>query len=272
MKESKKDNKNLFQKEYVQVMGVLNVTPDSFSDGGKYNTLEAAIKYAKQMIDNGVDIIDIGGQSTRPGYCEVSISEELQRVLPVIKALRKFAPKMPISIDTYFFEVAKKAVAAGANIINDIHGFRDVRMFEILQEFPKTHAVIMHGHRKKTVSLEKEIREFYESKIFQCLKRKISLSRICFDPGVGWKNKEETMDILRYSDRYAYPLIPLLIGISRKRIIGSLTKEEEIQNRDLGTIISSLYLANTGYVNILRVHDVKGMKQALSVWEQLTKK
>jgi dihydropteroate synthase len=102
-------------------MGVLNVTPDSFSDGGKYNTLEACINYAKQMINDGADIIDIGGQSTRPGYCEVSINEELQRVLPVIKALRKFAPEIPISIDTYFFEVAKEALAAGANIINDIH-------------------------------------------------------------------------------------------------------------------------------------------------------
>ncbi|MDR0690675.1 MAG: dihydropteroate synthase [Streptococcaceae bacterium] len=250
-------------------MGVLNVTPDSFSDGGKYNTFETAVNHAKQMIDDGADIIDVGGQSTRPGYTEVSVAEELKRVLPVIKAVRELAPKIPISIDTYFFEVAKEAAAAGANIINDIHGFSDVRMFEILQKFPQMSAVIMHDHRKKTGPLEKELREFYDLKIAQCLERRISLSRICFDPGVGWKNKEETMDILRSPDRYGYSSIPLLIGVSRKRIIGSLTKEKKANNRDLGTIITSLYLANTGQVDIVRVHDVKGMKQALDVWKQL---
>jgi dihydropteroate synthase len=250
-------------------MGILNVTPDSFSDGGKYNTLEAAIHHAWQMILAGVDIIDIGGQSTRPGYTEVSAYEELKRALPVIKAIREMTPDIPISIDTYFFEVAKEAVTAGANIINDIHGFSDVRMFEILQEFPQTYAVIMHDHRRKTSPLEEELREFYKLKIAQCLKREISLSRICFDPGVGWKNKKETMNILRHPDKYGYPSIPLLIGVSRKRIIGSLTKEEETKNRDLGTIITSLHLANTGHVDILRVHDVKGMKQALDVWRKL---
>jgi len=250
-------------------MGILNVTPDSFSDGGKYNTLETAVNHAKQMIGDGADIIDIGGQSTRPGYTEVSADEELNRVLPVIKAIHEFAPEIPISIDTYFFEVAKEAVAVGANIINDIHGFTDIRMFEILQNFPQTSAVIMHDHRKKTGSLEKELREFYEFKIAQCLERGISLSRICFDPGVGWKNKEETMNILRSPGRYGYPSIPLLIGVSRKRIIGSLIKEKETKGRDLGTIITSLHLANTGQVDIVRVHDVKGMKQALDVWRQL---
>ncbi|MDR3156457.1 MAG: dihydropteroate synthase [Lactobacillales bacterium] len=258
----------MFQIEKIQVMGVLNVTPDSFSDGGKYDRIDWAVQHAKEMVEAGVDIIDIGGQSTRPGYVEISAEEELKRVLPVIQEIRKLFPELSLSIDTYFYKVAKEAILAGINIINDIHGFCDERMFELLQEFPKVGAVLMHAE-KETEDLVEEIQEFYEDKVSQCEKRGISLSRICFDPGVGWKNKKDTMDILKHLHHYVYPEIALLVGVSRKRIIGWLTGEKEAIDRDLGTIVTSLYLANTGQVDVLRVHDVKGMRQALHVWERL---
>jgi len=258
-----------FQKGKLKIMGILNVTPDSFSDGGRFNNVESALVHAERMIEAGAAIIDIGAQSTRPGYVEVTAEEEERRILPVVRAIRRQFPEIPLSIDTYFAKVARKTLDCGAKIINDIHGFAEEEMFQVLKEFPESGAIIMHNFPQKNCPLTEEIKNFYTMRLKQCSAHKISLNRICLDPGIGWKNEKDTLDILRNLQNYGSKKIPILIGVSRKRIIKTLTGESDVNKRDLGTIVTALFLANTKQVDILRVHDVKGMQQAIRVWEQL---
>jgi dihydropteroate synthase len=262
-------SENFFQKEQTQIMGILNVTPDSFSDGGHYQQLDAALSKCEDMLKNGVDIIDIGGQSTRPGYQEVTSVEEKARILPVIKALKK-RTSIPLSVDTYFPDVAQAALDLGVEIINDIKGLDTEGMLEIAREYPASGLIIMHSRpRRQNVTVAEDIQQFYREKITLCEQAGITRERLCFDPGIGFgKTLAENIEILKKPERFRYLDIPLLYGVSRKRTIGSLTNEADPLARDFGSVTASLYAADRG-VEIVRVHNVKGMKDALKVWQAL---
>ncbi|MBL1228233.1 dihydropteroate synthase [Enterococcus sp. BWB1-3] len=251
-----------------QIMGILNTTPDSFSDGGLYHKKETALEHAQEMIATGVDIIDIGGQSTRPNYQEVPAEIELERVIPLVEAIRK-ETELPISIDTYFPEVAKAAVIAGATIINDVRGLDTPGMVEVAAAFSEIGLIIMHSRPRRPVSLQEDIQDFYQEKFELCQKHGIVENRICFDPGLGFdKTPEENQQILRNPAAFRFQNFPLLYGISRKRTIGALTGEKNPADRDFGSVAASLFAANQG-VEIVRVHNVKGMKQSFDVWKAL---
>ncbi len=249
-----------------QVMGILNVTPDSFSDGGRYVDPAQAVEHARLLIQEEADILDIGGQSTRPGYVEVSAEEEIARVIPVIKEIRRFSA-IPISVDTYFPKVAAAAFEAGASIINDVRGLDTPGMKELVHQYQPP-VIIMHSRkRKREWTAAQDIQRFYEEKLEECEKLGLTREKICFDPGVGFgKTTEENIEMIRTPKAFIMPGIASLYGVSRKRVIGHLTGENEPANRDYGTISASLCVLEKG-VDIVRVHNVKGMKDALKVWE-----
>ena len=249
-------------------MGIVNTTPDSFSDGGNYTTVETALAQAKKLIAEGADILDIGGQSTRPGYQEVSPEIEQARVIPLVEAIRRFS-EIPISVDTYFPEVAAAAIQAGATIINDIKGLDMPGMADVLASHPEIQVVIMHSRKRGALPLAEELQAFYQEKMEQCQAAKIPLANICFDPGIGFhKTVEENIALLKNPAAFRYQDFPLLYGVSRKRTIGTLTGEENPQARDFGSIAATLFAAEKG-VEILRVHNVKGLKQTFDVWRAL---
>ncbi|MGO2082975.1 dihydropteroate synthase [Vagococcus sp.] len=251
-----------------QIMGILNVTPDSFSDGGDYSRVDKAMEHAKEIMEAGVDIIDIGGQSTRPGYIEIPKEEELARVLPIVKGLRQMTD-LPISVDTYFPEVAEAVIEAGATIINDIKGLDMPGMGEVVAHY-QVPVVLMHSrYRDETVDVVTDMQKFYAEKIALCQKLGIAPEKICFDPGVGFhKSIEENKLMIAQPNKFRFEDYPLLYGVSRKRTIAQLTDEINPKERDFGSVAASLYVLNEG-VEIVRVHQVKGMRDALSVWTKL---
>lgn len=257
-----------FQKKN-QVMGILNVTPDSFSDGGNFQEVNEALKHAESLLEAGCDIIDIGGQSTRPGYVEVSFQEELQRVLPVVTELRK-KTTATISVDTYFPEVAEAVLKAGADIINDISGLENPAMIEVLKKFPKSGIIVMD--KNKHEDLKSGLKDFFQKKTTSLKNAGISFERICLDPGVGFgKTLEQNISLIQSPQKYRFENYPVLYGISRKRTIGSLVNESDAKKRDYGSVTASLWLLNHG-VEIVRVHEAYGMKQAVTMWGKLNEK
>ncbi|MGY0354325.1 dihydropteroate synthase [Enterococcus avium] len=242
-----------------QIMGILNVTPDSFSDGGKYDTSEKAIVQAQNLIVEGADIIDIGGQSTRPGFTEISSNQELDRILPVVKQLG-IITDTPISVDTYYPDVAARVLESGATIINDVSGLQNPGMLEVIKHF-KPFIVVTHC-RFFEKNVVEDVRSFFCSTIEKCLSLGLEIERICFDPGIGFnKSREDDYMLIRKAKDIKLSGSPLLYGVSRKRIIGNLTGVNEPKNRDYGTVGASLYLMNEG-VNIIRVHNVEALKSA----------
>lgn len=253
-----------------QIMGILNVTPDSFSDGGKYNSLEAGIFHGEKLAAEGCDILDIGGQSTRPGYQEISASEELARVLPVVKALKKKI-QLPLSIDTYFPEVAEACLAEGVEIVNDISGLDHAGMLSVLQKYPESQLVLMHSRPRKNLPLKEDLGAFYQEKIQLLQENYFDLKRVCLDPGVGFgKTLEENIQLIKDPEAFRYENLPLLYGISRKRTMGALSGETVAEKRDPASVAASLWLLEHG-VEIVRVHDVFAMKQANDVFMALKK-
>lgn len=255
----------------IQLMGILNVTPDSFSDGGKYRSTSQAVQHALRMIKEGASVIDIGGESSRPGSKPVSSAIELQRVMPVLKALRK-KTAIPISIDTYKPVVAKAAVAAGANWINDIDGLRnpDMRQLVANRSCP---VVIMHRQtapRYHDVVLD--IKKFFRQQIKLALADGIKKQKIILDPGIGFgKTVEHNINILRNLNILveAFHEMPLLVGASRKSFIGKLTGAE-VQDRLPGTLAAHLIAVENG-ATWLRVHDVAEHQQCLTIHRELTR-
>ncbi|MDY7022221.1 MAG: dihydropteroate synthase [Cyanobacteriota bacterium] len=252
------------------IMGVLNVTPDSFSDGGQFNTLESALNQAQQMVKAGVDIIDIGGQSTRPGAEQISLEEELNRVIPVVELLRSQSDEVasiPLSIDTTRAIVAEKAIAAGADLINDISGgtFEP----EILSVVAKLGVPIIVMHIRGTPKtmqqltdyqdLMAEISRFFQAQVQASESVGIKPSQIILDPGIGFaKTYEQNLEIFRQLPKLRSLGFPLLVGPSRKSFIGHILGESDPQKRVWGTAAACVAaIAGTG--DILRVHDVKEM-------------
>ena len=252
------------------LMGVLNVTPDSFSDGGDYYTIESALAQAENMVKSGVDIIDIGGQSTRPGAAEVSLEEEIDRVIPVVQILRQKAEifgSVPISVDTTRAQVAKPAVEAGADIINDISGATfDSEMLSTVAQL-KVPIILMHI-RGTPQTMQKltdyrdligEIREFLESRIAAAVAAGIDKSHIILDPGIGFaKNYSQNLEILQHLGKFRGLDCPILVGVSRKSFIGHILNQPLAKQRIWGTAAACTgAIANSA--DILRVHDVREM-------------
>ncbi|MDJ0515832.1 MAG: dihydropteroate synthase [Trichodesmium sp. MO_231.B1] len=258
------------------IMGILNVTPDSFSDGGDFNTPEAALIQVKKMVEAGADMIDIGGQSTRPGSEIVSIDEELNRVLPKIKLLRSqqnTCAEIPISVDTTRAIVAEKSVEAGANLINDISGGTyDDEMFSLVASL-KVPIVLMHirGTPKTMQKLTDyqdligEIYQFLQSRIEKAVRAGIERENIIIDPGIGFaKNYEQNLEILRNLSRFKSLNCPILVGLSRKSFIGQILNQPDAKQRAWGTAAGCV-AAIAQSVDILRVHDVKEMSEVCRV-------
>jgi dihydropteroate synthase len=252
----------------TQVMGILNVTPDSFSDGGKFTGLNDAVKHAFSIEEEGAVLLDIGGQSTRPGHSEVSEREEISRVLPLIETI---SPKLkiPISIDTYRASVAHAALSAGAGMINDQHGFHgDSRMPEVAAEW-QCPVVLMHcdkalSHNSKSVI--SDIKCYFEQSLKIAERCSIPLSRLILDPGIGFfKSQPQNLEIIAKLSELRTFGLPLLLGVSRKSVIAHVlggTPDDRLE----GTLVTSA-LAALEKIELIRVHDVKANVRAVKMAE-----
>lgn len=257
-----------------RIMGIVNATPDSFSDGGRYLDPELACAHALALARQGAEIIDVGGESSRPGAAPVAMEEELRRVLPVLEQLAG-STSVPISIDTTKPEIASRALAAGASIINDIGGLRDPGMLRLAAECDAG-IVVMHmagtpATMQDNPSYEDVSREVYEylARTLDAADRAgIALERICIDPGIGFgKTYEHNVALLRALSRLKTLGRPVLVGLSRKRILGKIV-EREIGDRLTASVTSSLAATVLG-ADVVRVHDVAAMRDALRVWQVL---
>ena len=256
------------------VMGVLNVTPDSFSDGGQFNSLDYAISHAEQMIEDGVDIIDIGGESSRPGAKALSLDEELRRLMPVIYALRDCGT--PLSIDTYKPAVMQEAILAGVDMINDIKGFHSSESLAAVGD-SNVGLCIMHMQSTPTEmqlkpqydNVNEEVLDFLRHRVDECIHAGISKNRICIDPGFGFgKTLEHNISMFRDIRKYQTELgLPLLAGVSRKSMIGEITGKT-IEHRLAGSVAGALAAIANG-AKIVRVHDVAETVDAMKVWQML---
>ncbi|MEW8969435.1 MAG: dihydropteroate synthase [Mesobacillus sp.] len=250
------------------IMGILNVTPDSFSDGGKYNHLENAVKHARQMIADGADILDIGGESTRPGHERISDEEEISRVVPAIKAISKEI-EVPISIDTYKSKVAKSAVDAGAAIINDIWGAKeDPEIADVAAE-TGVPIILMHNRNDRNYSnfIRDVLNDLYES-IMIAKKAGVSDDQIILDPGIGFaKDLKENLEMMRHLDTLVSLGYPVLLGTSKKSMIGGVLNLP-VSERTEGTGATVCYGIQKG-CQIVRIHDVKEMSRMAKMMDAL---
>ncbi|WP_050468116.1 dihydropteroate synthase [Herbaspirillum chlorophenolicum] len=254
------------------VMGILNVTPDSFSDGGHYNSLEFALSHAEQMIADGVDIIDIGGESTRPGIAPLSLEQELERVMPVIYALRDCGK--PLSIDTYKPAVMREALLAEVDMINDINGFRAEGAIDAVKDSEAGLCVMHMQGEPQTMQREPhyddvvaEVESFLRSQVDRMMAAGVARERICIDPGFGFgKTLEHNLALLKNTRRLIGALdLPLLAGMSRKSMIGAVTGKP-LEKRMAGSIGAALAAAQQGAM-IIRVHDVAETVDAINMWQ-----
>jgi dihydropteroate synthase len=255
----------------VRIMGILNTTPDSFSDGGRHFSQQAALDQAESMIAAGADIIDIGGESTRPYAEPVSIDEELRRVIPVIREIRK-RHAISISIDTTKAAVAREALTSGADIINDISALRKDEAMLSLVKTTKAPVIIMHMQgTPETMQINprydnviEDILDFFRERIAWVESHGVPRSRLIIDPGIGFgKTREHNLSILKHLDRFSELGLPVLLGHSRKRFLGDITGLEAT-HRDLPTAVVSALTAACG-IAIIRVHDVASTRQALLI-------
>lgn len=250
------------------VMGILNFTPDSFSDGGKFYGIEKAVEHAKRMVEQGADIIDIGGESTRPGYAVVSAEEELERVIPVIDAIKQ-AVDVPISIDTYKAKVARYALEAGAHIINDIWGAKaDGNMARVAAEF-NVPIILMHNRKERNYShfIRDVMNDLYES-IHLVKDAGVKDEKIILDPGIGFaKDYYENIEMMKNLDRLVNTGYPVLLGTSRKSMIGQ-TLNLPVTERMEGTGATVCFGIQKG-CQIIRIHDVKEMSRMVKMMDAL---
>jgi dihydropteroate synthase len=247
-------------KKKTIIMGILNATPDSFSDGGRFNEISRAVEHAQEMVENGADIIDVGGESTRPGFAAISAEEELERVIPIIEAIAKHV-KIPISIDTYKAEVARQAIAAGAHIINDIWGAKaDEQMGAVAAE-ANVPIILMHNRRERNYNLfmRDVLNDLYES-ISLVKKAGVKDEHIILDPGIGFaKDFQENLLMMQNLDKLVMLGYPVLLATSRKSMIGqalNLPVDERLE----GTGATVCYGIQKG-CQMIRVHDVKEMSR-----------
>ena len=258
------------------VMGILNVTPDSFSDGGRYVSLDSALSHAEQMIEEGVDIIDIGGESSRPGATPLSLQEEMDRVIPVIYALRDCG--RPLSIDTYKPEIMREAILAGADMINDIQGFQNPNSHSLLAESEVALCVMHMQNNPSTMQARPEyanvvgdVKDFLLKQVNQLFAAGIDASRICIDPGFGFgKTLHHNVSLLENIESLSAELgLPVLAGLSRKSMLGQITGKP-VEKR-LGASLAAALAAIHQGARIVRVHDVAETVDAIAVWRAVSK-
>lgn len=255
-------------------MGVLNVTPDSFSDGGQFLAPQHAVHRACEMMAQGADLIDVGGESTRPGSEPVPLEEELRRLTPIFEALSKNG--IPFSCDTTKPQVARKAIEFGAVAINDVRGFRDSEMASLAAQ-SRCVCIVMHMLGEPRTMQENPVYQEVVSDVLGFLKTQaktleslgVPFSKIWIDPGIGFgKTLEHNIEILRKIGKFVEVGHPVLIGVSRKSFIGRIAEEPEPRERVPGSIAAGLWCVSRG-VKVLRVHDVRETVQALRVWEAI---
>lgn len=252
---------------HTYIMGILNVTPDSFSDAGKYFSAEQAISHAKEMIKHGADIIDVGGQSTRPNHVPISANEEWGRIEPVLKEL--YALDVLVSVDTYYPEVARKALDLGADIINDVTGFGD-EMFDVV-ESSDCGCVIMYSGGDNGSGIIKSVKGFFEEKLERAESYGICRERLCFDPGIGFgKSYEENLTLIANPDKCKIENCAYLMAASKKRVIGKASGGVDEDSRVAGTIAAHSVSSFFG-ADIIRVHDVKESAMAAKTIDELKK-
>ena len=255
-----------------RVMGIVNVTPDSFSDGGAHASVEAAVAHALRLAEEGADVLDIGGESTRPGAAEVPVDEELARVIPVIERLAQ-ATSLPISIDTSKPAVMRAAVAAGAGMINDVYALRREGALDVAASL-RVPVVLMHMQGEPRAMQDApdyddvvaDVHRFLAERIFSAEMAGIDKKRIVVDPGFGFgKSTAHNLALLARFDRFADLGVPVLAGLSRKRTIGELTGRDVPAERVCGSVAAHLIAVQRGAM-LVRVHDVAATVDALKVW------
>ena len=259
------------------VMGIVNVTPDSFSDGGSHANVDDAVKHAIQMVADGAELVDVGGESTRPGSDVVAPEEEIHRVVPVIRRIVDELPDVPVSIDTRKPAVARAALEGGASIVNDVSAGADPAMFGVVGE-AGAGMVLMHMKGEpKTMQddpsyydVVAEVRGFLGDRVEAALAAGIDRERLCIDPGIGFgKTLEHNLTILHDIRAFHHLAVPVLVGPSRKRFIGTLT-DTDVDDRIEGTAGVVAWCAAEG-VDIVRVHDVKEMTRVVRVVDAIAR-
>lgn len=273
-----------FSKKHTYVMGILNVTPDSFSDGGKFNKMDAALKHVEEMVADGADIIDVGGESTRPGYQKISIQEEIARVTSVLEEIKKRF-EVPVSVDTYKAPVMDAALSAGADFANDIWGLRYDKLFA--EEGRKsvweigTMAEVVAKHGKPICIMQNRPEAVYGEKgllagMFSDLREGIAIGegagisreQMILDPGVGFgKTYEHNLEVLAHLEKFHELELPLLLATSRKSVIG-LTLDLPVTQREEGTLVTTVQAVQSGW-NMVRVHDVKKSVRGIKMMEKI---
>ncbi len=277
IKSKKKNFSNLEFKKIPNILGVLNLTPDSFSDGGKFNNKKKGINHAIKLYKEGADLIDVGGESTRPGSKEVNKEDEWNRINDILKSIVK---KIPISLDTRKSEIMKNGIKVGVKLINDVSGLSfDPETINILKKY-KIPFVIQHTlgtpeNMQKNPKYKNElldIYDFFEEKIKLLRSKGIRHNNIILDPGIGFGKKlKHNMNLIRRVSIFHSLGFPILVGNSRKRFIKDISKKNDSFTRIGGTISSSLYLMTQG-VQILRIHDVNEVMQAIKVFKEIINK
>jgi dihydropteroate synthase len=258
--------------ERTLVMGIVNVTPDSFSDGGMFDDAAQAVKHGLQLVADGADILDVGGESTRPGSDSVTTDEELGRVIPVIEGLHAEAPGTAISVDTRHAAVARRAIEAGADIVNDVSAAADPDMLSLVRD-TGVGLVLMHMRGEPKTMQEhpvyddvvSEVRGFLASRIGSAVAAGVPRDRLCVDPGIGFgKDLGHNLALLHAIGTFTELRVPLLVGVSRKRFIGQLTGVDDPAERVDGTAGAVSWCAARG-VDVVRVHDVREMTRVVRV-------
>ncbi|SEP74916.1 Dihydropteroate synthase [Lachnospiraceae bacterium RM5] len=272
-------NKNFeLGNNHVYVMGILNVTPDSFSDGGKHNNRDTMLKAAEEMVKDGVDIIDIGGESTRPGYTMISNEEEIERVMPAIEIIKSNFD-IPISLDTYKVDVAIPAISAGVDLINDIWGgkylkgienekYKEDGMIGLVRDTNVAYCIMHNDENPMYTDVALDVKNDLLKTVEKCLACGIDKDKLMIDPGIGFaKTFEDNLKVLNRLDIYNDVDIPLLLGASRKSVIAK-TLNTDVNNREEGTIAISVMAAEKK-VKFVRVHNVLGNRRALDMVEKI---
>jgi dihydropteroate synthase len=260
-----------------KVMGIVNITPDSFSDGGQFESNSQALKHAENLLQQGADILDIGGESSRPGSQPLSLEEELSRVLPFVREAVKW--QVPLSIDTYKPQVMQAALDLGADIINDIWAMRQAGAWDVMAQFPNCGICLMHMHRDPqsmqtapmTGNVVQVVKDFLAQQLSTAFHQGVQKERIVLDPGVGFgKTPDQNLAMLMHQAEFISIGQPLLAGWSRKSTLGkmvALKGQEPLPSDRLGASLSAALLAVQKGAAIVRVHDVKETVQALKIWQ-----
>lgn len=262
-------NREFDTEHQTYVMGILNVTPDSFSDGGKWNDMDRALRHVEEMIREGADVIDVGGESTRPGHQKISDEEETQRVAPVIEALKKRFD-VPVSVDTYKSSVAAAAIEAGVDLLNDIWGFRYDSKMAALAAASQVACCLMHN---KDEAVYRDFMKDMMEETLECariaLQAGVAKDRILLDPGIGFfgKTYEMNLEALRRLDEFCSLGYPVLLGTSRKSVIG-LTLDLPADQRLEGTLVTTVLAVQTGCA-FVRVHDIRENRRAIQMMEAI---